>query len=88
VNIQYGPIIVTAVDFGEGPAVRCPACFEQLPLGEGWLGQEIDCPRPGCEGRMRVNPFIVGPPGKRAVAAAARRSESERRPWWQFWQRG
>jgi WD40 repeat protein len=72
VGITYEPIIVTAVDLGAGPVVRCPACFEQLPLGEGWLGQVIDCPRPGCEGRMRVNPFIVARPHRRG---------------WQFWRR-
>jgi hypothetical protein len=72
VGIAYEPIIVTAADFGHGPAVRCPFCLEQLPLEEGWLGQVIDCPRLGCEGRMRVNPFVVGPPEKR-------------RSSWQLW---
>jgi sarcosine oxidase gamma subunit len=75
VGIEYGPIIVTAVDFGDGPKVRCRFCLEHLPLDPGWLGQVIKCPRPGCDGRLRVNPFIAGPPQK------------PRAPWWQFWQR-
>jgi WD40 repeat protein len=64
-GIKYSPIVVTAVDRGSGPIVRCPACFEQLPLEEGWLGQVVDCPQRGCDSRMRINPFIVGPPRRR-----------------------
>jgi len=74
-GIQYGPIVVTAVDFGQGPTVRCPACLQHLPLEEGWLGQEIACSRPGCDGRMRVNPFVT----------VVRRLPPRRRRWWQFW---
>jgi hypothetical protein len=76
VGIHYGAIIVTAADFGRGPKVRCPACLQHLPLQKGWLGQEITCPRRGCDGRMRVNPFVTAvhrlPP---------------LRSWWQFWRR-
>lgn len=54
------PIIVAAVDFGNGPVIRCPACVELIPLQDGWLGQEITCPREGCNGWMKVNPFIAG----------------------------
>lgn len=60
VGIEYGPIIVTASDGSDGPSVRCPACLEYLPLEEDWLGQVIDCSRSGCDGHMRVNPFVVG----------------------------
>jgi hypothetical protein len=59
VGIGYGPIIVTAVDLGSGPAVRCPRCLKYLPLQESWLGREIDCPGQNCEARMRVNPFVA-----------------------------
>lgn len=72
-GIEYGPIIVTALDLGAGPVVRCPFCLEHLPLEEGWLGQVIDCPRPGCNGRMRLNPFVVRRPG--------------RAPRWALWRR-
>jgi hypothetical protein len=57
-----GPIIVTAVDFGkgEGAVVRCPKCLHFVPLQEQWLGQVVTCPRAGCQGRMRLNPFVAG----------------------------
>lgn len=57
--MAYGPIIVTALDFGQGAQVPCPYCIQVSPLEKEWLGQVIDCPR--CQGRMRVNPFIAGP---------------------------
>lgn len=81
VGIQYGPIIVTALDLGNGPAVRCPACFEQLPFEEGWLGQEITCPRSGCDGRMRVNPFVT------RMRSPKRESSPDAAPWWRFLRR-
>ena len=62
IGIKYKSIIVTAVDLGFGARVRCPACLTYLPLEQEWLGQEIACPEPGCDGRMRVNPFVVGGP--------------------------
>jgi hypothetical protein len=42
-----------------GPIVRCPACQQEHPHGEGLLGEVIDCPTPDCDLRLRVNPFIV-----------------------------
>jgi hypothetical protein len=59
VGIGYGPIVVTAVVIGSGPTVRCPGCLEPLPLEKESLGRENECPRRGCEARMRVNPFVV-----------------------------
>jgi hypothetical protein len=59
VGVEHGPVIVTAVDLGGGPVVRCPACLEKSLLDESWLGQVLPCPRPGCESRMRVNPFVT-----------------------------
>ena len=58
----YGPIIVTAVELGKGAVMRCPACLQRLPLKKAWLGQVISCPKPGCEGHMKVNLFIAGQP--------------------------
>jgi hypothetical protein len=62
VGVSYGPIIVTPLDMGEGPVVRCPECSKLLPLQEEWLGKTITCPERGCNGKLRVNPFTVGPP--------------------------
>ncbi len=60
VGVPLGPLVVTAVDLGNGPAVRCPACLEPHPLQEAWLGREVDCPGRACDARLRVNPFIAG----------------------------
>ena len=73
VGIEYGPIIVTAVDRGDGLTLRCPACLEHLPLKKRWLGEEITCPCEGCEGRMRVNRFVVKPPHRARRSAFSRR---------------
>lgn len=59
VGVEYGPIIVTALDLAGELAVRCPACFQQSPIGTDRLGQEVACPRASCDGRMRVNPFVT-----------------------------
>ena len=75
-GIEYGPIVVTAVNLGDGPNVRCPACSQQLPLEENWLGKVIDCPRAGCNDRMRVNPFVT---------VVRSHTGPSRRRWWQFW---
>ena len=56
------PIIVTAVDLGSGLAIRCPFCNTSKPLKKEWLGIEIKCPQEGCNGPLRVNPFVVTRP--------------------------
>jgi hypothetical protein len=68
VGITMGPLVVTAVDLGHGPAVQCPVCFARHPLHEAWLGRQMDCPANGCHARLRVNTFVV-----RAVAVRADR---------------
>ena len=62
VGITYGPLIVTAVNSGARTVIHCPFCLHRLPLKKKWLGQVITCPRRGCEGRMRVSPFIIRMP--------------------------
>ena len=54
------PLIVTAVDFGDGLVVHCPWCNARHPLVRDWLGHEIRCPNEGCRGPLKVNPFTVG----------------------------
>jgi WD40 repeat protein len=60
IGIEYGPLVVTAIDHGQGPVLRCPACQGEHPLDEAWLGQVIDC-RAGCGTRLCVNPFVACP---------------------------
>jgi WD40 repeat protein len=59
VGIEYGPVVVTAVDLGKRsvPAVRCPKCLQAQPLVDAWLGHVIGCP--SCGLWIRVNPFIT-----------------------------
>jgi WD40 repeat protein len=60
VGITLYPLVITAVNLGNGPAVRCPVCFGSYVLDKDWLGRELDCPGNGCHARWRVNPFIAG----------------------------
>jgi hypothetical protein len=57
------PLIVTAVDFGDGHVVRCPWCSTMHAVTEerkrDWLGREITCPNKECGGPLKVNPFVV-----------------------------
>lgn len=57
-SIQYGPIIVTAVQADEGLVLKCPICQQHLSA-EGSLGQVVVCARTVCRGQMRVNPFVL-----------------------------
>jgi hypothetical protein len=57
VGLELGPLIVTAVDFGEGLVVRCPWCNAIHPFQEPWRGQQVACP--ACEGALKVNEFVV-----------------------------
>jgi hypothetical protein len=63
---QRRPLIVTAVDFGEGYVVRCPWCNTAHAFTEerrrDWLGEEIPCPNEECSGLLKVNPFICERP--------------------------
>ncbi|MGH3033970.1 MAG: WD40 repeat domain-containing protein [Gaiellaceae bacterium] len=59
VGIEYGPIVVSAVDTGAGPKLRCPGCWQMFSLDDAWLGHVMDCPTPSCDRSLGVNPFIV-----------------------------
>jgi WD40 repeat protein len=54
VGIDYGPIAVTAIDRGGHPMLRCPACFREFQMLEGWPGRVMTCTTPGCGLRLRV----------------------------------
>ena len=88
VGIQYGPIIVTALDLGKGagPALRCPKCFRLRPLDDAWLGEVIECPTPNCGLRLRVNPFITRMGSGRWAAPGSPASGTAPAPdrghWW------
>jgi len=79
VGIEYGPIIVTAVDLGQGAgfALRCPKCFRLHPLDDAWLGEVIECPTPDCGLSLRVNPFVMGIATGHRPAAPTNREPQE-----------
>jgi len=79
IGVQYGSIVVTAVDLGEGLVIRCPhcnvlhtfdreceACQGSHNLDE-WLGNEKNCPNDACGGPLKINDFVVpaSPPSSR-----------------------
>jgi hypothetical protein len=53
------PLIVTAFDAGEGLSVYCPLCNKTSPLDKSLLDKEITCPQPGCNTRLKINPFVI-----------------------------
>jgi hypothetical protein len=44
VEVSVGPLVVTAVDLGNAPSIRCPVCRERHPVQDAWLGRELGCP--------------------------------------------
>jgi WD40 repeat protein len=58
-NLPLGPLIITAIDSGTGPTLRCPLCQHTFPLQIDWLGSIINCPKPDCDTQLKINPFIT-----------------------------
>ena len=71
-GVQYGPLIITPVDHGEGPTILCPACQAAFPLEKNYPGKEMTCPDPGCSTSLYINPFVVD----RTI---------KQKKGWQFW---
>ena len=71
---ERAPLIVTAVDLGQGLVVRCPHCNTVHPFDraceacgvvhrlEDWRGQDVTCSAPSCGGPLRINAFVVEGP--------------------------
>lgn len=53
------PLIITAVDRGEGLTVYCPACNQTSPIAESQLDSVINCPTEGCGRSLKINPFVT-----------------------------
>ncbi len=53
------PLIVTARRAKGKLSVFCPACGNTAEVGEQSLGQTISCPQPGCQTRLKLNPFVI-----------------------------
>jgi len=57
-GFQYGPLIVTAVDLGQGPVVFCPRCRTEMAIENNRLGHLIQCSESSCGKQFEVNPFL------------------------------
>jgi len=55
VGIEYGPILVTAVQEPDGPTLCCPKCWTKYPCEKNWLGQVINCPTHTCDLSLQVS---------------------------------
>ena len=53
------PLIITAVDRGEGLTVYCPVCNQTSPIDESQLESVISCPTEGCGRSLKINPFVT-----------------------------
>ena len=53
------PLIITAVDRGEGLTIYCPVCNKTSPIEEDQLGKVISCPTKGCGRRLKINSFFT-----------------------------
>jgi WD40 repeat protein len=54
-NVDWGPIVVTAVESSPRPTFRCPACRKLWRFPETWLGRDITCPEAECKQRIRIS---------------------------------
>ena len=81
VGIQYGPIIVTVVDWGGRPTLRCPCCRRAVPLTDDQLALEAVCPESDCGLHLRVNPFAI-------TMSTREVGELNRSHGWRLWRRG
>jgi WD40 repeat protein len=68
VRVDYGPLIVTAVDGRTGPKVRCPRCLKRLAVRHHLLGETIRCPTRACGQYLQLNSRIVPRPMERQVS--------------------
>jgi WD40 repeat protein len=59
IGIEYCPIVVTATERADGPAIRCPACWEEHAITSDQLGSTLVCATPGCGLQLRINPFVI-----------------------------
>jgi len=53
------PLIITAVDRGDGLTVYCPVCNQTSPIEEAEMDKVIFCPTPGCGRGLKINPFFT-----------------------------
>jgi WD40 repeat protein len=57
--IEYGPLIITALDRGDGLTVYCPVCNKSSLIDKNQLNSVIHCPTAGCGRELKINPFFT-----------------------------
>jgi WD40 repeat protein len=67
IGVDYGPVIVTAVETGYGIEIHCPACQQRFLIKSGSLGGGFTCPKPDCRTRMKINRFVLPKPVRSIV---------------------
>ena len=53
------PLIITAVDRGQGLTVYCSVCNKTSPIEEEQLDDVINCPTESCGRSLKINPFFT-----------------------------
>ena len=82
---ELGPLVVSPIDRGGGPEIRCPACSARWSIEAHRPGERrtVTCPVPACSALLQVNPFVVRwaarprPGPDRVSLAPGRASEKE-----------
>ena len=59
VNLEDGPIVITAFEGERGIYIHCPACQNDYPIQQAGLDAECICPGPDCNLSLKVNPFVI-----------------------------
>lgn len=53
------PLIITAVDKGEGLTIYCPVCNKTSPIKKDDLDKKLVCPQKDCGTPLKINPFVI-----------------------------
>jgi hypothetical protein len=65
VGVDYGPLVITAVDADDrpgDPVILCPKCRTLLPESQRLLGSTLACPGSACDVKLQINPFVASSP--------------------------
>lgn len=66
-GVEYGPLVITAVDADDrpgDPVILCPKCRTLLTDSMRLLGTTVTCPGGTCDVDLRINPFVASTPSR------------------------
>jgi hypothetical protein len=75
------PIVISAIDHGDGPQVSCPECQSVFPVNKEMLGQDIQCINQDCKMPMKLNLFVI-----RSNQSQKLKAKQEKKGW-PFWKK-